>query len=290
MEEVRRSRLLLGVGGLAVVVGLLVWHLFGAQEKLPSGDEAAVTNDPWKAREARIRRHELLLEEHRRKEAWGELVEEARALLRLDPFHEDGRALLGAAERAVVGDGERPAEGGGPVRTSGYQRARQEARSHALEAIEGLYPEPKIASAIQRYALDGRLEEAIDRLRKLARSGGQEEAAALVAALNQLGSALKDAHTALSEKRFEDAGEFLQVVVEVEGGLLPEGRSSILARELRTELAKAWFEEGKLQRARGLPELAVTSWRRGREADPSLLELGIALQRLEGELAAKGKK
>lgn len=161
--------------------------------------------------------------------------------------------------------------------TSAYEEARREMRRRTHEAIDAAYPRTGIASAMKRYAWDGRLDQAIEDLRKL--RSDEPAADEYLSGLRSIAAGLEGGRVALAEGRLAEADSLWRRAFDAERSMLPADVSSVPVREARRQLAQAWFDDGRRFLERDEIDAAVASWRRGLAADPSHLDLRAALQR-----------
>jgi len=169
--------------------------------------------------------------------------------------------------------------------TSAYEEARREMRRRTHEAIDAMFPHAGIAAAMKRQAWDGRLDQAIEDLRKL--RSDEPAADEILAGLRAIAAGLEGGRVALADGRLAEADSLWRRAFEAERELLPAEVSSVPVREARRQLAQAWFEDGRRFLARDEVDAAVASWRRGLAADPSHLDLRAALQRAAERSAAR---
>ncbi|AKU91524.1 hypothetical protein AKJ08_1911 [Vulgatibacter incomptus] len=261
-------------------------------------------------RDATRRRHEVHLRAFLDRESWTEASAEAQALLDLDPFHDEARIARRRAQAAIehaagagacaegVADGGRAqkescttgtaasSRRGRDAEARGWAEARQKVRALAAEALEQAYPEPGVATAVGLFVLDGKVDAALDALRKLRKAGIEPRAddralQSLAAGITLIGGKFKDGQTAFLAGRLTEAHAQWTVAIEEERRILPPGISSVATRSVRRSLAQAWLEEGTRFEARGQLDAAAAAWKRGAWAEPSNLEIRAALQRLE---------
>lgn len=244
----------------------------------PGEDEAA-----WKRRDAARTRLEIRLGDLVAAKDFGAARIEAEALVALDPFHAGARSLLrepipDAAAAAKGSDATDGTNAGAAARsTNAYEEARKEVRRRTIEAIDGMYPHPGVAAAIRRWAWEGRLDQAIEELRKL--RGDVPGVDGTLAGLRLVAARLEAGRLAQSDGRLSEADAILHQAFEAERTLLPEGVASVAVREARRQLAQGWFDEGRRFAGRDQLAEAESAWRRGLAADPSHLDLRAALQR-----------
>ncbi|HWV36943.1 MAG TPA: hypothetical protein VN033_00535 [Vulgatibacter sp.] len=169
--------------------------------------------------------------------------------------------------------------------TSAYEAARRRMRLRTHEAIDARHPHAGIAAALKRHAWDGRLEQAIEDLRKL--RGAAPEAAGILDSLRAIAAGLEGGRAVLAEGRLSEADPLFGHAFEAERSILPAEVSSVAVREARRQLAQAWFEEGRRFLGRDQLDDAVAAWRRGLAADPSHLDLRAAIQRAAERAAAR---
>lgn len=257
----------------------------------PRTHEAALGEDEsfWKSRDAARTRLELRLADRLRSKDLDAARIEAEALAALDPFHAGARAFLRTpkpisdATAAAKRDAREDADASRS--TNAYEEARKEVRRRTVEAIDAMYPHPAVAAAIRRWAWEGRLDQAIEELRKL--RGEEPGADGVLAGLRLMAAKLEAGRLASADGRLSEADVLLQQAFDAERALLPEGVASVGVREARRQLAQGWFEEGRRYAGRDQLAEAEGAWRRGLSADPSHLDLRVALQRVAEEAAGR---